>query len=102
MNAYVLQKLTYREAYDFYIRELPYLAFKNCIFTDVLSGKESGMLEQAKFYITIKDLYTRQWDPYSVNENPELLMEEPSTILHKNYSEFSDIADYNIRDLTKK
>ena len=58
--------------------------------------------QQAKLYIRIKDSYTRHWDPYSVNDNPELLMEEPPTILHQNYSEFSDIADYNIRDLMKK
>lgn len=88
--------------YDFLYKELPYLAFKQCVYMDILTGKESDISDYAKVYVSLKELGNMVWDPIELDKIAELHGVKPSDIIHDNYLKYSREADDCIKNFKIK
>jgi hypothetical protein len=88
--------------HDFLYKELPYIAFKQCVYMDILTGKESEISDCAKVYVSSKELGNMVWDPIELEKIAELHGVKPSDIVHENYLKWSREADECIKDFKMK
>lgn len=78
---------------DFYYKELPYLAFKQCVYMDILTGKDSLMFPYARIYIHLKESGAMSWDPIRLDKYAKSHGVTPSDIIHNSYLKYSKEAD---------
>lgn len=88
--------------YDFIHSELPYLAFKQCVGMDILTGKGLSMSSKAKMYVMLKESATRLWNQKDLEEYARSHGIEPSDVIRNNYIEYSREAEDLIKDLKIK
>lgn len=87
---------------DFYYKELPYLAFKQCVYMDILTGKDSMMFPYARIYINLKESGAMSWDPIELEKYAKSHGVKPSDIIHDTYLEYSREADDYIKNFKIK
>jgi hypothetical protein len=91
-------------AYDDFIQsELPYLAFKQCVYMDILTGKYSTMsTNKARMYIVLKESATLLWNQKNLEKYAKSHGIEPSDVMRNSYLEYSRQAEDYIKDLKIK